>query len=321
MLRVYKFQKGGVKAGSLNDLGSTSKCWAECINPTKNELKDISEKAKIQLNELKNVLDEEERPKVSDLENYSLIIVRTPFIEHDEIITTPVSIFISKNKNNVITITLKEVKSINKVKQLIASKKIDIYEKGISFFTYRLLDEVLGAYFSILDTLEEKIDYIEDKVIEKPDKLTVEHIFSVKKTLIFFHRALTANREVISSIEKEYVANIDKKNIKRFRALYNDVTQLIDMEGTYRDVLTGILEIYISSISNNLNQVMKTVTIVASFVLIPTLISGIYGMNFSKASPYNMPELYWQYGYIFALGLMLTSIIGTYIFFKKKGWL
>ena len=321
MLRVYKFQKGGVKAGSLNDLGSTSKCWAECINPTKTELKDISEKAKIQLNELKNVLDEEERPKVSDLENYSLIIVRTPFIEHDEIITTPVSIFISKNKNNVITITLKEVKSINKVKQLIASKKIDIYEKGISFFTYRLLDEVLNAYFSILDTLEEKIDYIEDKVVEKPDKLTVEHIFSVKKTLIFFHRALTANREVISSIEKEYVVNIDKKNIKRFRALYNDVTQLIDMEGTYRDILTGTLDIYLSSVSNNLNQAMKTLTIVASFVLIPTLISGIYGMNFARNSPYNMPELYWQYGYFFALGLMLLSIIFTYIFFRRKGWL
>ena len=321
MLRVYKFQKGGVKSGSLNDLGSASKCWAECINPTKTELKNISEKAKIPLNDLKNVLDEEERPKVSDLENYSLIIVRAPWIEHDEILTTPVSIFISKNKNNVITITLKEVKSINKVKQLIASKKIDIYEKGISFFTYRLLDEVLDAYFSILDALEEKIDYIEDRVVETPDKLTVEHIFSVKKTLIFFHRALTANREVISSIEKEYVVNIDKKNIKRFRALYNDVTQLIDMVGTYRDILTGTLDIYLSSVSNNLNQVMKTLTIVASFVLIPTLISGIYGMNFINNSPYNLPELYWKYGYFFALGLMLLSMIGTYIFFKRKGWL
>ncbi|MCH8003933.1 MAG: magnesium/cobalt transporter CorA [Nanoarchaeota archaeon] len=321
MLRVYKFQKGGVTAGSLNDLGNTSKCWADIVNPTKKELTDISEKAKISLNELKNVLDEDERPKVSDLENYSLIIVRTPLIEHDEILTTPVSIFISKNKNNVITITLKEINSIQKIKQLIASKKIDMYDKGISFFTYRLLDEVLDTYFSILDTLEEKIDYIEDKVVETPDKLTIEHIFSVKKTLIFFHRALTANREVISSIEKEYVANIDKKNIKRFRALYNDVTQLIDMVGTYRDILTGTLDIYLSSISNNMNQVMKTLTIIASFVLIPTLISGIYGMNFSIASQYNMPELAWKYGYFFALGLMSISIIGTFIFFKKKGWL
>ena len=110
MLSVYKIQKGGVKAGSLNDLGTAAKCWALCINPTNKELRDISEKAKISLNELKKVLDEEERPKVSDLENYSLIIVRAPVIEDEEVSTTPVSIFISKNKNNIITIALKRHK-------------------------------------------------------------------------------------------------------------------------------------------------------------------------------------------------------------------
>jgi len=321
MIRVYKFQKGGVKAGSLSDLGNTSICWAECINPSEKELKDISEKAKININELKNVLDEEERPKVSDLQNYSLIIVRAPLVEHDEIQTTPVSIFISKNKNNVITITLTEISSIEKLKQRVTSKKIDLYDKGISFFTYRLLDEILNTYFSILDNVEEKIDMIEDSVIENPDNVTVKNIFSVKKTLIFFHKALTANREVIASIEKEYVTDIDKKNVKRFRALYNDITQLIDTEGTYREILTGTLDIYLTSVSNNLNQVMKTLTIIASFVLVPTLISGIYGMNFSLNSPYNMPELAWKYGYIFSLGLMLFSVIVTYAYFKKKGWL
>ena len=169
--------------------------------------------------------------------------------------------------------------------------------------------------------MDDRIDVIEDKVIEKPDKTTVKSIFTIKKTLIYFHKALTANREVISAIEKEYVANIDKKNIKRFRALYNDVTQLIDTEGTYRDILTGTLDVYLSSVSNNLGQVMKTLTVISAFVLIPTLISGIYGMNFNNASQYNMPELYWQYGYFFALGLMLISMIVAYVFFRKKGWL
>lgn len=321
MLKVYRFQKGGVKTGSLNDLGNSSKCWADCTNPTKKELKDISEKSKIPLNELKNVLDENERPKVSDLDNYSLIIARTPIRERDEILTTPLSIFISKNKNNIITITLKETDAIRKIKQLIDSKKMDVHDKGISFFTYRLLDEVLDAYFPVLDAIEERIDIIEDHVIEKPDKISVRNIFSVKKTLIYFHKALAANREVISSIEKEYVSNIDKKNIKRFRALYNDVTQLIDTEGTYRDILTGTLDVYLSSVSNNLNKVVKTLTIGASFILIPTLIASIYGMNFATASPYNMPELLWKYGYFFALGFMMLSIVATYIFFKRKGWL
>jgi magnesium transporter len=320
MIKVYKFKKGGVDSGKLDDLGNTSICWADCINPTQKELKELAQKAKISLSDLRDVMDEEERPKVSDLNNYSLIIVRAPWVEHNEILTFPVAIFVSKNKNNVITIALKEISSILRVKQLVEAKKIDLHDNGVSFFTYRVIDEVLNTYFSILDTLEEKIDKIEDKVIGKPDKITVQQIFSVKKTLIFFHRSLTANREVITSIEKEYVANIDKKNIKRFRALYNDVTQLIDMEGTYRDILTGTLDIYLSSVSNNLNQIMKTLTIGATFILVPTLISGIYGMNFAN-SQFNMPELYWKYGYFFALGLMVFSILGIYLFFKKKKWL
>jgi len=320
MLRVYKVQKGGVKSGSLNDLSSSSICWADCTNPTKKELKDISEKAKIPLNELESVLDEDERPKVSDVEKYSLIIVRTPWIKDDDILTTPLSIFISKDKNNIITITLKETHAIRKIKKLIDTKKIDLYSMGMSFFTYKLLDEVLDAYFFVLDTLEERIDLIEDHVIEKPDKISVRNIFSVKKTLIYFHKALTANREVISSIEKEYVTNIDKKNIKRFRALYNDVTQLIDTEGTYRDILTGTLDVYLSSVSNNLNKVMKTLTIGASFILIPTLISGIYGMNFQYV-PEMHTALGQRFGYYFALGFMVLSVVVSYLFFKKKGWL
>ena len=321
MLEVYKFQKGGVKFGSLSGLSNKTKCWADCINPTEKELNDISEKARIPLAELQEALDPEKRPMVSDLDNYSLIMVRAPWAESKKILTTPVSIFISKNKNNVITISIKDLDPVKKIKRLIGTKKIDINEKGMSYFTYKLLDEIFNAYFSILDNLEEKIDKLEDKVVEKPDKITVRNIFSVKKALIFFHKALTANREVIAAIEKEYVANIDKKNVKRFRSLYNDVTQLIETVGTYRDVLSGTLEIYVSSISNNLNQAIKTLTIGASFILIPTLIASIYGMNFNTSSPFNMPELEWEYGYFFSLGLMTLSIILTYLYFRRKGWM
>ena len=320
MISVYKFQKGGVKIGSLNDLGNTSKCWAECINPTEKEIKDISEKAKIPIPILREVLDKEERPKIAELEHYSLIIVRAPWVEHDIIKTTPLSIFISKNKNNVVTIALKETSSLQKVRQLVTGNNINLYKESLSYFTYRLLDEIFETYFSILDMLEEKIDKIEEKVINNPEKISAQNIFAVKKTLIFFHNALTANREVVASIEKEYVNHIDKKNIKRFITLYDDVTQLIDMEGTYRDILTGILDIYISSVSNNLNKVLKTLTIGASFILIPTLISGIYGMNFLFIPEINTPfgQLY---GYYFALGLMVFSVLLSYWFFKRKGWL
>ena len=136
----------------------------------------------------------------------------------------------------------------------------------------------LDSLFNIFDCRAYlKIDKIEDEVIKNPSKNLMVDIMHTKRALIYFSKDLVGNREVVAGIEKEYVLHIEKKIIKQFRNIYNDVVQLIDMVSTYRDILTGAMEIYISSISNNLNTIMKTLTIISAFVLIPTLISGIYG--------------------------------------------
>lgn len=316
MLKAYSFQKGIVQESSAKDLATTAVCWVNCIDPSEEELKEISENSRIPLDELKDALDPEERPKVSDLEEHSLIVVRAPWDDNGTVSTLPIAIFVSKAKNNAITLCTQQLKALTKIEDLVKANKIDLHEKGVGYFTYSFIDVILRRFFKIIDEFEERLDQIEDEVIHKPTKSTIENIFAIKKTLIFFHRALTANREVISSIEKEYLTQIDKKNIKRFRNLYNEATQLIDAEATYREILTGTLEIYLSSISNNLSQVMKTLTIVASFILVPTFIAGIYGMNFA-----NMPELSWKHGYLFSIGLMFFSVTGMYLFFKKKGWI
>ena len=322
MITAYRFQKRGATKCSVAELAKAPPCWVHCVNPTRKELEQIAESSKIPLSDLHEPLDRSQRPRVTELEEYSSIVVRTPNVnKKKQMVTTPVAVFISLKKNNVITIGRKEVPSINKIKKAVEENTLDFYSRGISFFTYVFLDNVFDRYFGILDELEEKIDSIEDVAIKHPDKLTVANIFALKKTLIYFHKALTANREVLTAIEKEYVGHINRTQIKRFRSLYDDVTQLIDMEGTLRDILNGTLEIYLSSVSNNLNHVMKTLTVIASFVLIPTLISGIYGMNFQPNGPYNMPELAWQYGYFFALGLMAFSVLITYMYFKKKKWI
>ena len=243
MINIHKYVKGAVKEGSFSDLKSKkTMIWVDCFNPSPKELKDISSNTGIILGDLKETVDEEERPKVMDLEDYSLIIFRAPLFEKDEILTTPISMFLSKEKNNIITVRLKDIRAVERIKDLMKKDKIKFFEKGISSFVYTLLDEILNTYFHVLDKVDENIDKIEERVFEKPDRTTVEHIFETKKTLIYFHKALTANREVITAIEKEYVANIPKKDIKNFRTLYNDVVQLIDEEGTYRDVLTGTLD-------------------------------------------------------------------------------
>ncbi len=321
MITVFTFTKQGVKHSSVSELGTNNKCWASAVNPSHKELTELSVHAGIPLKQLEAALDKDERPKVHDLDNYSLIIVRTPSYEKHNIRTTPLAIFISKQKNNIITLSPKEMPSLRNITDLVQRGKIVMNKEGISYFMYRLLDSINERFFSILEIIEDNIDLIEHKIVKQPGEVKAEAIFSIKKTLIFFNKALVANREVVASIEKEFVAHIDKKNTHRFGSLYNELTQLLDMVGTYNQIMTGVLDIYVTSVSNNLNQVLKTLTVVSTFVLIPSLIAGIYGMNFRTDSPWNMPELLWRYGYLFALGLMAISFIATYLYFKRKGWM
>jgi len=317
MIKVLKYVKDHIEEGTLDDLSSPANfVWADCFKPTLSELRLISEKSGILLDDLKDSLKNDERPKILDIAGpYSLILFASPAFEEEEISTTPVFIYVSKDHNSVITIRSKDTKSIGRIKEQVTSGK-NLLDKGAGFFVYRLLDEILTTYFHIVDSIEEKIEDIEKLVYENPEKKVVADIFSVKKTLIFFHKSLSANREVITSIEKEYLADIEKKHVKQFRNLYNDVIQLIDIVSTYRDILTGTLDLYLSSVSNNLNQIVKKMTSLTIIIMIPTFIATIYGMNFKI-----MPELNLPYGYFLTLGVIIVSGIASYLYFKKKEWI
>jgi magnesium transporter len=317
MITTLEYTKDKVVKGNLDKLKSPKTfVWVDVFQPTRKEIDQIQKITGIPQEDISIALEEDQRPKVIDIEGpFSLIIFGAPSFEKDETTTTPVFIYISKSHNSVITIRGKDTKSISRMKESVEAKK-NFFDKGSSYFVYRLLDEILNTYFGVLDDIENQIDKIEDCVVKTPDIKIVERIFETKKTLIYFVKTMSANREVISSIEKEYLSEIDKKRAKQFRTLYNDTVQLVDMSGTYRDILTGTLDTYLSSVSNNLNKIMKTLTVGASFILIPTLIASIYGMNFQL-----MPELHWKYGYFFSLGLMAFSILFTWVFFKVKGWI
>lgn len=320
MKTILRFTKKGIVNGTLSDLPKKELCWVDSHNPSENDIKDISKITNISFNDLSNALSHEERPKTLDLEAYSMISFRAPYSNNNSrIYTTPVVIFLSKNKNNIISLRTREIPNIENLKESVIKTK-EMLHISTNFLLYRILDEILASYFKYLDIIEEKIDQIEDEVLEKPTKTTVENIFGTKKTLIFFNKALTANREVITSIQKEYVKNIDKKNIARFTSLYSDITQLIDTESSYREMMTGTLQIYLTGISYTLNQTIKTLTIIASFALVPTVITGIYGMNFTF-----MPEIHTalgkKYGYYFSLFLISLSLILMYIYFRKKEWI
>ena len=318
MISIFQYEKGKVILGELSKKICSPKTfsWVDVFKPTEEELNKVADITGMAIDDLKIARDSEERPKVIDLEGpFALIIFGAPSFENDEVTTTPVFIYASKHHNCVITIRNKDTKSISRLKESIETKK-NLFDKGSSNFVYRLIEEILNTYFYVLDNIEEGIDEVEGDILENKNGEIIKKIFKIKKTLIYFMKSLSANREVVGSIEREYITEIDKKSARQFRTLYNEIVQLFDMSSTYREVLTGTLEVYVSAISNNLNNVMKTLTVGASFILIPTLIASIYGMNFKW-----MPELSWQYGYFFSLALMAASVFVTYLFFRRKGWI
>jgi len=318
MLKVLTSHKNGTKRLSLPDaVHSTSLTWIDAVDPTNDELQKISKLFEISESDLEDVIDPEERSRVEDDGSYKLIILRAPVSISSSVETTPLGIFITKN--NILTIHRKRINSIVEIHNY-----PDILEHGIQYFVFKLVDKLTSNYFKLIEKIDSEIDEVEKKVFEHGSKKNAIHIFQLKKTLTFFQRSLLSNRETVSQIVKQNVLHLNNKDVLNFEDISNDINQLIDMVNTHKEILTGALEIHASTISNQMNDVIKKLTVVASFAMIPTLIASIYGMNFggpTGQSTWNMPELAWAYGYPFALGLMVVSCIALFWWFKKNRWL
>jgi len=320
MIDTFVLKKKEVVNVSLDKLKlGKGLCWIDGFNLKNSDIESISDKTGIPIDQLKEAISENKRPHVIIYKNYSLIVFHGYIEKNMKLFTVPVSLFVINNC--IISIHDKPIDSITSLKKSDTSQKSSIFLRGEQYLIYRIMDGIIEEFFGLLDNIGDAIDKIEDVVIKEPGEPIIKNIFIYKRKLIYINKSLIANRDVVSSLEKKYLEDFKDKNIELMRTLYFDIAQLIDLVGTYREISTSILDMYISSISNNLNKVVKTLTVISAFVLIPTLITGIYGMNFQKVSSLNMPELYWVYGYPFALGLMLAAVIIMYFMFKKKGWL
>ncbi len=318
MLRIFEKKKGGFREGDLDEIDSANMSWIDCYSPTAEEISRIAGKMGISEERLLHFIDEDARPHMLEAKEFSVIVWGTPDIQEHRLKKGLAAIFLLPN-NNILTLSKGEISLLKKFEEVV-SKNAEII-KSPSTLIYSLMGETITSLFSILDVLEEQIDMTEDEVLKKPEKSIIGKIFTIKRDILLLHKIIVANREVVTAIEKGYAKRIPKTESANFRFLYNDLVQLIDMSETYRDIATGIIEIYLSTVSNMLNSTIKKMTAWGSLILLPTLIASIYGMNFQRISEYNMPELYWPYGYLFAIGLMAFSVIFLYSYFKIKRWL
>ncbi|MBN2567274.1 magnesium/cobalt transporter CorA [Candidatus Woesearchaeota archaeon] len=315
MIRVWQTRQGKLEISGLDGIrkGNTL-VWIDANRPSAQEMRRLAILAGVPTDEIRHVVDDEERPRAMDVDEAAEIIVRVPYKSDAGIITTSVAVMV--RKNIVMTLRNTPVVAISRIEEYPPDKKLQLMANDHTYFLYRFLQEVMADYFQVTERLEEEVDLVEDRVIRSVSRELLVAMFQVKKTLIYFQRALTGNRDVILSIETGLVKNMGAKHNRYLRYVYNDTAQLIDSITTYRDILTGTLDLYLSSVSNSLNNIMKKLTVYASFVLVPTLIAGIYGMNFKA-----FPELGWKYGLLFSYGIMIASVVSLYIFFKRKNYI
>ena len=253
-------------------------------------------------------------PKVEDYENYLFAVFHGVHLgdKNRGLKTHEIDIFLGANY--LVTFHFVASRSVRAVREK-CRKGEKIIDRGADYLLHEILDSLAENYAPTIEKLDDRLEQVEAQIFEEPDKKTLNQIFDLKKDILAVRRILHPQREVLSRLIRGEFQKIDRNNIPFFRDVYDRMNRMGEFLDTYRDLVTGALEAYVSVVSNRLNEVMKVLTIIATIILPLTLVSGIYGMNFQF-----MPELKWHYGYFFSLGLMGSIVLGLLVYFKKKKW-
>ncbi len=268
---------------------------------------------------LEDVLNTHQRPKLEDYGDYQFVVMKLVHAG-ERIETEQISMFLGYN----FLITFQEVPGdvFEPIRERIRKGRPRIRGAGADYLAYALLDALVDHFFPVLEAYGEKIEALEDELVDNPTTDTLARIHGIKKELLLLRRAAWPQREVVNGLERLESANLRKETRVFLRDCYDHAIQVMDMLETYRDLASGMLDVYLSSVSNRMNEVMKVLTIMASIFIPLTFIAGIYGMNFDpQASPWNMPELGWRWGYP-AVWLVMLGIGGAlFVYFRRKEWL
>ncbi|MBU1007086.1 MAG: magnesium/cobalt transporter CorA, partial [Candidatus Omnitrophica bacterium] len=219
-------------------------------------------------------------------------------------------------RNFVLSFQETEGDVFDPIRNRIKNAKSRIRSMGADYLAYSLLDAVIDNYFAIIEKLGERIEDMEEDLMNNPTPKTLRIIHTLKRDMIFLRKSVWPLREVVNNMERGDTELIKDPTRIFLRDVYDHTIQVIDSVETFRDTVSGMLDIYLSSISNKMNEVMKVLTIIATIFIPTTFIAGIYGMNF-----HNMPELSWKYGYPAVWAVIILVILGMLAYFRRRKWL
>ena len=263
---------------------------------------------------LEDIMNTNQRPKVEDFGKYMYFILKMVYMDKRKRICVE-QISIIMGDNYVISFQERTGDVFESIRERLRNKKGRIRSQKADYLAYSLIDSIIDHYFVILENIGEVIEGLEEEVVEKPSRKTLQNIHMLKRNMLYLRRSVWPLREVISYLQRSESDLIEDNTGFYLRDVYDHTIQVIDTLESFRDMVSGMLDIYLSSISNKMNEVMKVLTIIATIFIPLTFIAGIYGMNFAY-----MPELQWKWGYFVTLGVMIGVFVGMIIYFKRKKW-
>ncbi|MBW4608785.1 MAG: magnesium/cobalt transporter CorA [Hassallia sp. WJT32-NPBG1] len=271
---------------------------------------------------LEDVVNVPERPKIEDYDDQLVIISRMVVPKERVCGFYSEQVSLVLGKHYLLTVQEEpEHDCLEGVRLRIQKGKGLIRSSGADYLAYALLDAIIDGFFPVLELYGERIEELEQEVIIKPRPKTLQKIYKIRRELLQLRRAIWPQRDAINSLIREGNDLISDEVRIYLRDCYDHAVQVMDMVETYRELASGLMDVYLSAVSNRMNEVMKFLTVMSSIFIPLTFVAGIYGMNFNtEKSPWNMPELNWYWGYPLCLAAMGAIAGGLIFLFWRRGW-
>lgn len=265
---------------------------------------------------MEDILNTNQRPKIEEFDNYIYVVLKMIYYSKNVPVVEQVSLICMKNV--VITFQEQELKGdvFDNLRNRLRTSGNKLRSSGTDYLAYAIIDSIVDNYFVALEKFEDRIETFEEKLLKNPTNEVFTEIYNMKREMIFIRKSVWPLREVINILQRGESDFISSDTSVYFKDVYDHTIQVIDSIELFRDIIEGMLDTYLSSVSNKMNEVMKFLTIFSTIFIPLSFLVGVYGMNFD-----NMPELKWHYAYQGLWVIMIAIVVSMLVYFKKKKWL
>jgi magnesium transporter len=268
---------------------------------------------------LEDVLTLGQRPKAEEYDDQLFCVAQAVAFRDGRLDKTQVGLFLGKNV--VITLQPECEDVLAPVRERIVRGRGRLRQKGACYLAYAVLDLVVDSAFPALEAVGERLDRVEDAILDRPEQSDVEALQSVRRELLLLRQVLWPQRELVGRLAREEHELMPDDVRIYFRDCYDHAVQSLEVSENFREMASGLLDIYLSSLSHRLNEVMRVLTIISTIFMPLAFLSGVYGMNFDRSQPLNMPELGFRYGYLGFWGVAIGMVLAMLWLFRRRGWI